>query len=56
MKQLRNYLLLALLTFVGSAYGEGLKVSDFTISQGGTYDLAVELDDPASQYKRCLSI
>ena len=50
MKQLRNYLLLALLTFVGSAYGEGLKVSDFTISQGGTYDLAVELDDPASQY------
>ena len=50
MKQLRNYLLLALLTFVGSAYGEGLKVSDFTISQGGTYDLAVELDDPSSQY------
>ena len=50
MKQLRNYLLLALLTFVGSAYGEGLKVSDFTISQGGTYDLAVELDDPASRY------
>jgi hypothetical protein len=50
MKQLRNYLLLALLTFVGSAYGEGLKVSDFTIDQGGTYDLAVELDDPASQY------
>lgn len=50
MKRLRNYLLLALLTLVGNANADQLKVADFTISPGGTYDMAVELDNPDYQY------
>lgn len=50
MKLLRSYLLLALLTLVGNANADELKVADFTISPGGTYDMAVELDNPDYQY------
>lgn len=50
MKRLRNYLLLALLTLVGNANADQLKVADFTVSPGETYDLAVELENPDCQY------
>ena len=50
MKRLRNCLLLALLTLVGNANADELKVADFTISPGGMYDMAVELENPDCQY------
>ncbi len=50
MKQLKMFMLMALLTMVGNAYGDALKVADFTINPGATYELAVELDNPDNQY------
>lgn len=50
MKQLRNYILLALLTLVGNAYGDELKIADFSINPEGTYDLSVELENPDYEY------
>lgn len=50
MKQLKVFMLMALLTMVGNAYGDALKVADFTINPGATYELAVELDNPDNQY------
>ena len=41
---------MALLTLVGNAYGDNLKIADFSINPGETYDLSVELENPDYQY------
>ena len=50
MKQLKIFMIIALLIMVGNTYGDNLKLTDFTINPGETLDIAVELDNPDNQY------
>ena len=50
MKQLKIFMLTALLAMAGNAYGDELKVANFTINPGATYELSVELDNPDREY------
>ena len=50
MKQIKLFILTALLTIVGNAYADGLKVAEFTINPGESFNLSIELDNPDRQY------
>ena len=51
MKELRLFLLTALLTMVGNASADELIVRDFGITKGETKSISIELDNPKNDYQ-----